>query len=849
MALVANEDWLRLLAEAGRILWATLDAESSLQPIADLAVPRLCDWCCITLTDAEGRVAKAAYAYGTGPRRDVLMRLQERYPFRPDAPHGLAKVLRSGQPELVPEIPAEAYGAMAQDEEHLRLLTALNLRSLLIVPLRARGRTLGAVSFGLTDTLRRYGEEDKAWADELALRIALSVDNSRLYRETREQAEVLRQRESLYRALTENIPVMAWMTDPAGKPLYFNRQCAEFAGRPIGPGTDVADLGSLIHPDDRAAVQATRRGALEREQPYRCEFRLRRADGEYRWHVSRSAPVRDARGELEAWFGSALDVHELREAEMRLAGSEAEMRALFEYSGVGLAEVDARTGRILRVNPKLCEITGYSRGELEGMAFGSMTHPDDADRDRQMLQRLVEEGRAYWMVEKRFVRKDGSLRWVQVHGARLPAADGRPLRLTASVHDVTERRLAEEAARLAREKMVQSQRVEAIGRLAGGIAHDFNNLLTAINGYADLLLPRFAGEASVRGYLAEIRQAGEKAALLTQQMLAYGRRQMLDPRLTDAAGVVRRMGEMLGRMLGETVRLEVRAPGSAGPVLVDQGKLEQALVNLALNARDAMPEGGTLALSSERVRLAEHQEAFDAIIPPGEYALLSVEDTGTGIDPAVQSRMFEPFFTTKGMGADPEGRTGSGLGLSMVWGFVKQSGGYIQVESAPGKGSRFRILLPLALQDEIRRPSAPALEAPASGPKRTVLVVEDEDAVRRFACTLLSKAGYVVLDAPNGETALALLDSHRGEVDLLLTDVIMPGMMGTRLAEEARRRRPGLETVFMTGYSDQTVFEYGLLIASDGLLKKPFSSRTLLDRVREALEAPAPPARLKVSAA
>jgi CheY-like chemotaxis protein len=251
------------------------------------------------------------------------------------------------------------------------------------------------------------------------------------------------------------------------------------------------------------------------------------------------------------------------------------------------------------------------------------------------------------------------------------------------------------------------------------------------------------------------------------------------------------------------------------------------------------------------VRLAEHQEAFDAIIPPGEYARLSVEDTGTGIDAAVQTRMFEPFFTTKGVGADPTGRTGSGLGLSMVWGFVKQSGGYIQVDSAPGKGSRFRILLPLAQQDEIRRPSAPAPEeAPAPGPKRTVLVVEDEDAVRRFACTLLSKAGYAVLDAPNGETALALLDSHRGEVDLLLTDVIMPGMMGTRLAEEARRRRPGLETVFMTGYSDQTVFEYGLLIATDGLLKKPFNSRMLLDRVREALEAPSPPpARLKVSAA
>jgi PAS domain S-box-containing protein len=834
MAILSNEDWLRFLADAGGILGDSLDAESVLQAVAERAVPRLGDWCTIHLREGNGKLRRAAIASASGAQPPSMRGLQEPFAYRADAPHGLSKVLRTGETEFVPDVDDAELQRIALDPAHLATMGAHDIRSLMMLPLKARGRILGAIVFAISGGLRRYGEADRPWAAEAAQRIALSLDNARLHRETREQAEALRQRESQYRALNENVPVMVWMTDPRGRPLFFNRQCAEFAGRPVDPAR-ADELPLLIHPEDRPAVLAARRTAMEREEPYYLEFRLQRADGEYRWHASRTAPMRDAEGRLEAWFGSGLDVHELRLAEERLARSEADMRAMFEYSGVGLGQAEPRTGRLLEANRRLCEITGYSREQLLAMSFLDYTHPEDRERDRKRMQALEGVEGEYWVSEKRCVRKDGTLRWLQVHVTWLPAAVGRDARLATAVHDITERKLAEQAARQAREKMMQSQRLEAIGRLAGGIAHDFNNLLTAINGYTDLLLPRFAGDTPVRAYLAEIRQAGEKAAALTQQMLAYGRRQMLDPRPTDPIQLTHRTGAMLARMLGEAITLEIRADDPPGAVLIDPAKLEQALVNLALNARDAMPRGGTLTLACGRLRLAEHQEAVEAIVPPGDYAALEVIDTGSGIEPAVQARIFEPFFTTKEVGQ------GTGLGLPMVLGLLKQSGGFIQVESAVGEGSRFRILLPLGHERAEPGPVAEA-EGPRAAADRTVLVVEDEDAVRRYAAALLAKAGYRVLEAAGGEAALALLEGG-AEVHLLLTDVVMPGMMGTRLAEEARRRRPGLQTVFMTGYSDQSVYEYGILLADDGLLKKPFSARALLQRVADALGSrPAAPA-------
>jgi PAS domain S-box-containing protein len=563
MAMVSNEEWLRLLAVASRLLGDPLAADARLGEIAELAVPRLGDWCCIVLAGSPGQPARWVHAAGAAAGGSVHERLRSGFPFRPGPGSFLARVFREGRPEVLPEIRPEACRDFAPDPEKARQLANLDLRSLLLVPLRARGRALGTICFGVSGSLRRYGEGDKTWGVELADRIALSLAIARSYREADSQAERLRRSESLYRALADNIPALAWMTDPKGAPLYFNRRCAEYAGRPLHPEMDETELHSFIHPDDLPALREARREGFARAEAYGCDFRMRRVDGEFRWHLSRNVPVPDADGNMAGWFGSALDVHELR----------------------------------------------------------------------QQIPR--------------------------------PARRGRP--------DGT----------------------ESIGRVAGGIAHGFNNLLTAINGYADLLLPRLAADPVSLEYVGEIRRAGDIAAGLTGQMLAYGRRQMLLPSRIDLGALLRAAAPMLANVLGEGIRVAALASGPLEPVLVDQAKLQQALLQLALNARDAMPRGGTLTLSAARERLSLPGDAFDAVAPPGDYMRVTVEDTGTGIDPKILPRICEPFFSTKEVGSGPAGRTGTGLGLSMVLGFVDQSGGYLQVDSVPGRGSRFSLLFPL----------------------------------------------------------------------------------------------------------------------------------------------------------
>jgi signal transduction histidine kinase len=415
-------------------------------------------------------------------------------------------------------------------------------------------------------------------------------------------------------------------------------------------------------------------------------------------------------------------------------------------------------------------------------------------------------------------RKDGTLLDVEVSTDEI-TFEGRPARLVLA-RDVTTRRHLEEQLR-------QSQKMEAVGRLAGGVAHDFNNLLTAILGYCQLLERQLADQESLQSDVQEIRRAGERAASLTQQLLAFSRKQVLRAALVDVNVLVADLEKMLRRMIGEDIELVTVLRDDAALVRADPNQFEQVILNLAVNARDAMPQGGRLTIETACVELddAYAREHLPAL--PGRYVMLAVTDTGAGIDAETRTHLFEPFFTTKGVGR------GTGLGLATVYGIVKQFGGYIWVYSEPGHGSTFKIYLPEA-RDE-REPRAAPPPAPRGG-SETVLLVEDEATVRALARKALRAHGYTVLEARAGAEALDVRAGHAGPVHLLLTDVVMPGMSGRELAERITRAHQGTRVLYMSGYTDDAVLRHGVLERGTAYIQKPFTPDVLARRVREVLD-------------
>jgi nitrogen-specific signal transduction histidine kinase len=393
-----------------------------------------------------------------------------------------------------------------------------------------------------------------------------------------------------------------------------------------------------------------------------------------------------------------------------------------------------------------------------------------------------------------------------------------------------ERRQAEEALRRSEAQLRHAQKMEAVGRLAGGVAHDFNNLLTVITGYSEVLLQGLRAGDPLRESLGEIRTAGERAGLLTRQLLAFSRKQLLHPVVLDLNAVVADMERMLRRLIGEDVELVTRLQPGLWPVRADPGQMEQVLLNLAVNARDAMPTGGRLAIETANVELAGSAAGLLGE-RPGRYTLLAVSDTGCGMPPEVRAHLFEPFFTTKEVGR------GTGLGLSTVYGIVTQSGGHIAVETEVGRGSSFRVYLPRAPEaDALARRKEPAGGLPRG--QETVILVEDDDALRAVIHTILRRCGYQVLDARHGGDALVSCEQHAGPIHLLISDVVMPQMSGPQLAERLAWLRPGLQVLYISGYTDEAVIRHGVVNPAVAFLQKPFTPAALAQKVREILDAP-----------
>ena len=532
-----------------------------------------------------------------------------------------------------------------------------------------------------------------------------------------------------------------------------------------------------------------------------------------------NAQLENKLGELNA------KTRELVEANRELNLSESRFRVQFEHAPDAIVVYDVARNVFVDANANAERLFGCSRAELLASGperFYSSSQPDGlpvAESIEKMIGRTL-SGESM-MFERAVHNAEGKDLLCEVRLARLPFTD-RTL-IHGSYIDITERKKLEEQLR-------QSQRMESVGRLAGGIAHDFNNLLTVVTGYSELMLGRLAEDSSLRNDAEEIKRAGERAASLTQQLLAFSRRQVLQPKVLDLNEVVSRMEKMLRRLIGENVELRTNPGAELWSVKADPGQVEQVLVNLVVNARDAMPGGGKLVIETGNVFLDEKYSREHLPAQPGPYVMFAISDTGVGMDKVTMSRVFEPFFTTK------ESGKGTGLGLSTVYGIVKQSGGYIWVYSEPGKGTTFKSYLPRETGDAVAAPRPARSVTRAVGNETILVVVEDDEAVRKLAARILGTAGYTVLAAASGGEALQAMERHRGPVQLLLTDVVMPQMGGKELAQRVALQRPGLRVLYMSGYTDDAIVHHGVLDANTHFVGKPLNAADLTRKVREVLD-------------
>ncbi|HEV8263838.1 MAG TPA: response regulator [Gemmatimonadales bacterium] len=513
---------------------------------------------------------------------------------------------------------------------------------------------------------------------------------------------------------------------------------------------------------------------------------------------------------------------ELREAADRRARreSEATLRTLVDQAPLGIYR-SSPAGAFLAANAALARILGYdSPADVLRLDMTRDVYADPAERQR-LLDRDTYTDREYDEVEATWKRKDGRRITVQLSVRAVRSTTGAVEYYETFVRDVTDQRQLER-------QLVQAQKMEAVGRLAGGVAHDFNNLLTVILSYSELLLEDRAPGDPVREDIEQIRKAAEGASALTRQLLAFSRQQVLEPKVLDINEVLAGTEKLLTRLLGDDVKLTTSFAADLGQVKVDPGQLEQIVMNLAVNARDAMPEGGDLVIETANVEMDEAYVRGHDIAQLGRYVMLAVSDTGTGMDAQTQARIFEPFFTTK------EAGKGTGLGLATVYGIVQQSGGFIWVYSEVGHGTTFKVYLPRVDAPVDRAaPAAPA----AAGGHETVLVVEDQAAVRDVTRRMLERQGYTVLEAADGETALRVAEQHHGSIDLLLTDVVMPGRSGRQLATELVALRPEMRVLYMSGYTDDAIVRHGILQLGVAYLQKPFTPDLLAGKVRAVLDA------------
>src|SRR6267143_1387894 len=809
----------------------------------------------------------------------------------PPAPHKLERglteyVLRTGQPLLATPEVHEELGRRGEAE----LVGAPSL-DWIGVPLKAHDRTIGVLVAQTYVEGIRFGEREKDILQFVSTQVAMAIERKRA-------EEAVRTSEAQLKALLDSALDACVTMDETGRLTSWSAAAEAVFGWPASEaiGRSLADtiipqqhregharglarfletgegpilrqrieitalhrdgrefpveltvtpirlgdhwlFGAFVRDrtDQKQAEQALRKEVGEREAAEQLLRQVIDADpslvfvkeepvtnpatGATRWFQTVKVPLLSPDGEARRVLGVATDITERKRAEEALRRSEASYRGLVEHAAYGIYRATG-DGTFLMVNPALFTMLGHgSAEELLKIDIARDVYVDPAARAR-ILARCEQFGSAIEEVAWR--RRDDSVITVRLNGRPVRAPDGTIDCFEFIVDDVTDQRALEERLR-------QTQKMEAVGRLAGGIAHDFNNLLTAILGSVDFLRRALGPEHPEHAETEEIQKAAVRAADLTRQLLAFSRQQVLAPKVLELDALVANLEKMLRRLIGEDVELRFVAKAARAAVRADPGQLEQVIVNLVVNARDAMPRGGKLTIETARVDLDAAYAWEHGTVEPGRYVMLAVTDTGVGIDRAAQARLFEPFFTTKEFGK------GTGLGLATVYGIVKQSGGYIWVYSEPGRGATFKVYLPRVEQagEPVAAPQPPAR---ALGGTETILLAEDEAAVRNLARRVLEKHGYKLLLAATGRDGVQVAQQHGGPIDLLVTDVVMPEMGGRELAQRLTARQPGLKVLFLSGYTDDAIVHHGVLYAGVAFLQKPFKPDDLVRKIRAVLD-------------
>jgi len=703
--------------------------------------------------------------------------------------------------------------------EALRELRHLGLDIPLILVTGELGdeRAVECVKAGAADYLLKSGNLAR-----LPIAVTRAIEEKRARTESRlsqqliEQAQQqAREQEERFLQLAETIDEVFFVMDSQHQEtLYINPAYEKTWGRSCQSLYD--NPQSFVEPvpaGDRERLVEYMDRVSRGEPAGKLEYRIIQPNGNVRWLLAHAVPIRNQNGDVYRIGGVALDITESREAQLALEEIAERLRKLTESS---FDAIDiTQDGIIQEANPGYLKMFGYERmEEVIGRPIADFVA--DVSRD-EVEKRSANNIEGTYELEGR--RKDGSKLLLEAT-ARTHAMRGRTVRITA-LRDMTERRALEDQFR-------QAQKMEAVGRLAGGVAHDFNNLLTVILSYTDMLIEGVSSKDPRAEDLGEIRKATVAAASLTRQLLAFSRQQVIEPRLINLNDIVESSEKMLRRLIGEDIEVKTSLSSDPLTVMIDPGQLEQVMMNLAVNARDAMPTGGKLTLETANVTLDADYARDHWPVEPGKFAMLAMSDIGCGMDEQTRALMFEPFFTTK-----PAGQ-GTGLGLATVYGIVKQSNGFIWVYSEPGKGTSFKIYFPLLDQTPEQYATRPHSETPRSGTE-TILLAEDATAVRVAARQILERFGYSVLEAANGTDALGIAQNGVA-IDLLLTDVVMPEMSGRELVDRFAKLRPNTKVLFMSGYTDDAIVRHGVLRPGTAYLQKPFSPETLARKVREVLD-------------
>jgi PAS domain S-box-containing protein len=790
---------LAFLAEASRMLAGSIDYETTLATVTRLCVPALVDWCEIIML--ENDELRRVVVYNVDPAKTALANeMLRRYPYRRTGSE------ISQRATLVPHVTEEVLSAITQTPEMYGWVRGLGLQSLMVVPLVAGGKMLGILSCATAESGRVLTNADLTLAEDLASRVAMAVSTAQLYRaerRARAQAEQAlaahRATEEMLQALLDASTAVVYVFDTELRYRLVNRRHQEL----FGAGPRIGHSTFEVFPRDIAErlAQNTRQ-VMETGQPSEFEEEVQQADGLHTY-LSVKVPLRDVTGVVRGVCGISTDITERKRALEELRRSEERFSKVFRTSPVSITITRLSDGTFVDVNDACERLTGYARADMlgkTGIQLGLWIN----SADRVSLMDELRKTNTVREREAKLRRRGGEIRDVLM-SLDLCELGGEPC-ILALAQDITEHKRLEQ-------RLLQSQKMEAIGRLAGGVAHDFNNILTTITGYSDVVMAGIPADSPLRSSAEHIQRSAARASALVRQLLVFARKQIASPVVLDLGVVIAGMENLLRRLVREDIELGVELAAGVPQVEADPAQLEQILLNLVLNARDAILGGGRIVIAT-------------AAVAGG--VLLRVADTGVGMDEATRARIFEPFFTTKEPGK------GTGLGLSTVYSIVEQCGGHISVESTLGKGSTFDIVLPAAQGVAAPAPS-PHPAAPTAKGTETILVVEDDADVREFLGTALGSAGYRVLAAHDGATALQMAAEHRGPIAALVCDLVMPLLNGRQVAEQLGPLRPEMRVLLISGYPGDTLERYGQLPQA-AFLEKPFKAQELLRKLRSLLD-------------